>query len=202
MNPEYIPHRGGMTCTVGFDPITGEALEPVVAEGHDPHSVFEGEIERDYFPSEEPQDIDDQIADSIRDLYPVDQILDYVTDTYDESFYEAYDKAVDEGNWAYVYEFLDRMVAEMETDQPQADASHEEIVKELDDLAETEALGTETAFEYLQMAEQATDPIEKEMLMLTASFHRNEIDAESAIQSMLSKYDINTLRTIYNKLNT
>ena len=206
MEINYQPQRSGYEVRMDYDPATGEYLEPQVGYGHNPHSVFaddEQYTEDVQLPPEatESHDVDDDIADAIHELYPIDAILDYVVNTYPEEFYADYDKAVDAGDWGKVHEFLDRMNAEYMEANPQPEEFNREAVEqELDQLAGTEPEGTELAFELLQQAEQTSDPLASEILQMSAAFHRGEVDAQTAIQSMLDKHDINQLIQTYNNL--
>ena len=207
MDIEYQSPRKGWTVTPDFNEETGEYLDPSVNYGHSASSPFaddKQESPEDYISPDavESPDVDDEIADAIHDLYDIDSILDYVVNNYPEDYYADYDKAVDEGDWSKVHEFLERMNAEYQETQPQQpEINYEEVTQELDQLVENEPEGTEVAFEYLQLAEQASSPIESDFYQTSASFHRGEISAQDAIQSMLDKYPLQDLITIYNQQN-
>lgn len=208
MDIQFESPRKGWTVVADFDESTGEYLEPQVGNGHDPTSPFadsQQELPTDYLAPEslEPSESEgeDMIVEGIHELYPdLDNILDFAIEAYGDEITQLYDQAIEDSDWSSVHKYLEQWSEEYREGQtPQV--NYEEVTQELNTLAESESLGTETAFEFLQMAEQASDPIESEMLQLTASFHKGDVSAEDAIQSMLDRYPIDQLLPIYNKLN-
>jgi len=194
-----------MECTIGFDEATGEALDPVVGLGHSPHSPFADgdEIPEDYQDPDafEPQSGEDMIVESIHELYPdLDNILDFAIEKHGDEITSLYDEAIDKDDWSTVNNYLEQWSEEFRETQ-QEPVNYEEVTQELDQLVETEPEGLETAFDLLQQAEQSSDPCESEILQMSASFHRGDISAEDAIQSMLDKYPIDQLINTYNQLN-
>lgn len=207
MNIHYSPQHSGFEARMNYDPVTGEYLEPSVGVGHNPHSVFadEGEdIPTDYIDPEALAPTgsgEDMIVEGLHELYPdLGGILDYAIAQYGDEITNMYDQAIEDGDWSTVNNFLEQWSSEFREGQ-QPEFNREEVEQELDQLAETEPEGMEVAFELLQQAEQADNPIESEMLQMASMFHKGDVDAQSAIQAMLDKYPIDQLLPIYNKLN-
>ena len=208
MNIEYQTPRKGWTVTADFDEATGEYLDAQVGHGHDPNSPFadsQQEIPEDFINPEAYQDGEpsgeDLIVEGIHELYPdLDGILDYAIEKHGDEITSLYDQAIEDSDWSAVNQYLEQWSQEYrETQQPEV--NYEEVTQELDQLAETEAEGMETAFELLQQAEQADNPIESEMLQMASAFHKGDVSAEDAIQQMLDRYPLDQLLPIYNKLN-
>ena len=206
MNPEqiHLSNRSGMTCVMGFDPVTGEPLEPTVGIGHSPTSPFADgdDAPFDYLDPEALSPTDNgeaMIVEATHELYPdLDQILDFAIATYGDEITQMYDDAIENDDWATVHNFLESWSEEFR--ETQTSASHEEVNQELDQLAEAEPEGLETAFELLQQAEQTDNPIESEMLQMASAFHKGDISANDAIQQMLNKYPLEQLIPLYNHL--
>ena len=102
---QYIaPQRGGMTATVGYNELTGEATEPTVGFGHDPNSPFADDIPQDFINpealSEGTEEPDEQIAGAVLELYGdhMEPILDFMEATYPPEMVAAYDKAIDDAD--------------------------------------------------------------------------------------------------------
>ena len=206
MEIEYQTPRKGITVSPTYDPVTGEMGEPEVGIGHAPTSPFADhtELDEDYLNPEslEPSESEgeDLIVEAIHELYPdLDSILDYAIDTYGDEITAMYDQAIEDSDWSSVNKYLETWSEEFRENQSEP-VDYEAVTQELNSLAETEAEGTELAYELLQQAEQSSDPLESEILQMSAAFHRGEVSAETAIQSLLDKHDINQLISTYKNL--
>ena len=60
-----------------------------------------------------------------------------------------------------------------------------------------EPQGTEIAYQYLQVAEQSEDPVYRDVAMATAEFHRGQMTAEEAINSVLECHTMEDAARIY-----
>ena len=77
---------------------------------------------------------------------------------------------------------------ENETDEVFEPPTQEEVDQTVDTLIEAEPEGTEKAIEFLQAADASEDPIERDLLMMSAQFHRGEAEASFLIQQAIERY--------------
>ena len=204
MNIDFNPSHRGMTCTPGFNEETGEYTDLQVGIGHSPASPFAGdeEIPEDQALDPEslaPSDPDDQIADAVIELYGdhMEPILDYMAVTLTDEQIEAYDQAIEDGDWSTVLPLLEQTAAEY---FEQVSASAESVQAEIDELGAQEPQGMELAYEHLELAQQQTDPIKRDLFMASAEFHRGNLSSSEAIETLLSKYSIEEVAPIYKAL--
>ena len=207
-----VPQRGGMSVTMDFDEATGQVTEPIVGFGSDPNSPFNGEIPEDYispdaFNPDESGDVDDDIADAVSELYGdhLEGIKDFMVATLPASQVEAYDAAIDSGDWSMVLPLLEQVAEEyfqaleqgIKFEPPSEDQSDEDIAAELNQI---EPEGYETAMNILGHAEKA-EGAERALLMAAAEFHAGRITAEDAYQQLRQEYSNEELEKYWNKWN-
>ena len=205
---EFQPERPAMTCTPTLNEETGEYGEPIVGIGHDPNSPFamDSSPQELNVPSEMTEENDhytqgdNLMIDSIMEAYPVENILNYIVENYPEDYYADYDNAIDNGDWDYVQQFLERMQAEaQEAGYIQETVTDEMVNNELNSLQETQPNGMETAYSLMQQADSASSDIERDYFYFSAQFHAGELSAADGINAMLNKYSGPELMAVHSK---
>lgn len=140
--------------------------------------------------------------------------LDWAVDNLSQDFVDDYNTAVDNGNLDAIHEMLDIILQQYEQFNPQDEPEQEKPTDELsqadevemaevvETLQNSEPEGTETAYEWLQSAEQwkDSDPVVSDICQATARFHRNEISAEQAVSMVLDNYPMNKVAKAYKQL--
>ena len=216
INQLITPQRGGMTASMGYDEVTGQATEPVVGMGHDPNSPFAGDLPQDFINpealAENPEnDPDEVIAGAVLELYGdhMDGILDFMEATLPKEQVEAYDQAIDSGDWSSVMPLLEQVAEEyfqaleqgIKFELPQDQVTDEEVQTEMDNLANMEPEGYETAMNILGHAESVPAGAERDLLMAAAEFHAGRADPRESTQMLIDKYGLETLIPLYQKWN-
>ena len=80
--------------------------------------------------------------------------------------------------------------------------SEEEIYSAFDEGQMSEPEGLETAYEWMDLAEQTqtSNPVFSDVARLTAMFHNGEISSEDAWATALEKHPLHELKKVYNHL--
>ena len=142
----------------------------------------------------------------------IEPALEWAGDNLPQEFQDAYNAAVDGGNLNKIHELLDIMIeqymqfnpqeaAETPTDEV-SETDEVEMAKVVETLQNSEAEGTETAYQWLESAEQwkDTDPCVSDICQATAGFHRGEFTAEEAISMVLDNYPMAKAVKAYKQL--
>ena len=88
-----------------------------------------------------------------------------------------------------------------EVDEPEMEPiTEEEVDNTISSLTTNEAGGTEVAFQFLKQAEQTENPMERDLLMSAASFHRGEQSASFLIQQAIERYGQDAIAPFVRKM--
>ena len=183
-------HRG-MVDPEGRDMIEQE-------DGTYKHVMEDVELE-DEGSSDYEADYIEAIFESEPDLH---QAIAWAERNLPESFLEDYNAAIDSDDWDDVHQAINRLLdlyyeenpeeeeefEENETDEVFEPPTQEEVDQTVDTLVKAEPEGTEKALEFLQAADASEDPIERDILMMSAQFHRGEAEASFLIQQAIERY--------------
>ena len=168
-------------------------------------------------------DYDQDYVDAIFELYPnAMECLAIAADVFPPEEVEAYNKALDEGDWDVVVPFLERITSEFgnqsyevedyEEDESSedSDASDDEWSPEESeqlDVAVNELMDTTPDFElseqYQQIALQAQDQGDEVLAAVaaaTSAFHSSDLEAEEAIDYILATYPKEEVMRVYQLL--
>ena len=163
----------------------------------------------DYQPDNEAE-----YVSALTEAYPdLMDALAYARDNKTLDYINSFNQKIDTGDYGEYVPMIEELIAEFRsvtgtapveeelTDEPVV--SPEEIDAAIEPMLETEALGMETAYEWLSMAEQTRDsnPTYSAVCAATAAFHDGSMTAEQAISSVLENYPINEVVKIYQYLN-
>ena len=131
-----------------------------------------------------------------------DAVTSFAADYFDESLTSKFDKAVDAGNITQFHELFelfqqaylqsDEAVqqAEEEPQEELEEVSDRDFAEAVEQLNQTEAAGTEVAYQYLEAADQSDDPVYRDVCIATSSFHRGELSSQDAIDSVIQKHGL------------
>lgn len=137
--------------------------------------------------------------------------LAWAADNMNAEFTADYNKAVDAGDLENIHPMLDHIINQYLAANPDADpdnvseeveemVSDEEFSTAIDSLNEQEEGGTEVAYEWLQAAEQSTDPVYSDVCQMTARFHRGDISSQEAISAVIEKHGLKEATRVYKQL--
>lgn len=199
-------HRGGQVFDQAYaeDELTGERLDLISDNDYQADEDYQETESYEELLVEAMPDLPDALAWAGQVLSP-EQIEDFNArmDSGDpddymeflENIYEMYLEAegIEEEDDSDAYE------PEDETDE----VTQEEVNEVISELADSEPLGQEFAMPYLQMAveNQSEHPCLSEMCALTAEFHTGNVSYEAAMDQLVSKYPLTTIKHYLNYLN-
>ena len=141
-----------------------------------------------------------------------DAIVDYGFTYLDKSLYDKFEAAIDAGNITQFHELFELFQqAYLQSDEAvqQAEEEPQEELEEVSDrdfaeavetLNQTEAAGTEVAYQWLQAAEQSNDAVYQSVAMMTARFHRGEVSSQEAVNELMAKYTLRQLSKVYKQI--
>ena len=187
---------------------------------------FDAELQ-EYDSEEVEYDPDQEYVDAIHDLFPnAAALLAIAADEYSQEDVEAYNKALDEGDWSVVIPFLEQITKDfghLATDtkavedsyeSEESDEEEEEGEDYLDQWTEEEyeILNEEVQPLLMQEADSshvdhwqdeannATDPVYQGIAAATAAFHAREVSAQEAINYVLENYPKDEVISIYRSI--
>ena len=201
-NGTLIARSGGGRVDAVFeeDEMTGERQYLIEQE--------DLESDLDYAPATE-----DEYIQAITELYPdLQDALDYAFHNWTPELIEDFNNKVDGGDFdgfvplieELMEEYRSTVSAPVENQIPDdADVTQEEIDEALEPMLESEPEGMETAYNWLQAAEdyQVSNPVFSAVCAATAAFHNNEMTASEAISSVIDNYPMKDVIRIYKHLS-
>lgn len=157
--------------------------------------------------------VDEEYQQAIREVYPdINNALEYALHNKTEEWILDFNSKIDGGNFDEYVPLIEELmeeyrltvsapVDEMETDA--ADVTQEEIDAVIEPMLEAEPEGLESAYNWLQAAEeyQDTNPVYSAVCSATAAFHNNQMTAEEAISSVLENHPLEEVIEIYQYLS-
>ncbi len=162
----------------------------------------------DYQPS-----VDEEYQQAIRELYPdIQDALEYALHNKTQEWIISFNKKIDGGNFDEYVPLIEELMEEYRltvpapvseeelTDAPEV--TEEEIDAVIEPMLEAEPDGMETAYGWLQAAEehQSSNPVYSAICSATASFHDGSMTAEEAIAYVLENHPIDEVIQIYQYL--
>ena len=156
---------------------------------------------------------DEEYISYIHELYPnMNEMLAFGKDFYSPEFIIDFNNAINSEDDAEMWKYLEMLAAdyeanvgssvEEETLTDETEVSPEEIEEAIQPMLETEPEGMETAYGWLQQAEeyQVTHPVYSAVCAATASFHDGSMTASEAISSVIDNYPMKDVLAIYKHL--
>ncbi len=181
----------------------GRSVEPVKVTNE-----LTGEEEWDYevenYEEETEGFNEDDYIDALIEATPdIYKAIEWAENTQTEEWMTRYNLMVENGDLDEINKAIEELMNLYHEENGEPDDAFEETEaepieqEEVDSVVETlvnnEPEGMETAYSFLQQAEQTEDPIHREVLMASAEFHNQTTDASTLIQRLVDKHGIETL---------
>ena len=161
----------------------------------------------DYMPT-----VDEEYQQAIQEVYPdIQDALQYALHNKLHDWIIDFNNKIDGGDFDEYVPLIEELmeeyrstiaapVDELETDAPEV--SEEEIDAVIEPMLEAEPEGMETAYSWLQAAEQhqTSNPVYSAVCAATASFHDGSMSADEAISTVLENHPLDEVIQIYQYL--
>lgn len=145
------------------------------------------------------------------DALPVDHstMVNWAAENLSPELIQYYDNLIDGDDLDSLNEALEFLTKqyleanpELEQVEEEQDISDEEFTEAFETLNQSEPLGTETAYAFLEAAEQSEPGAYQDALILSAAYHRGEIDAQDAFEALINKYGVTAAAKVYRDLTS
>ena len=166
-------------------------------------------------PDEEFDDVSDFSEDEyIEDLLstlPVDHntMVYWAAENLSPEWIQLYDSLIDSEDLDSLHQALEMLTKEYLEANPQPEnveeeeeISDDEFTEAFETLNQSEPLGTETAYAFLEAAEQTEPGAYQDALILSAQYHRGEINAQDAFETLINKYGVSAAAKVYRDLTS
>ena len=165
---------------------------------------------------------DDQIVSSIQEIYPnYQEMVQFASQQYPQEVIDAYNEALDNGDWDNVFPLLEEMASLYEqasteevasADEAQVsdyftnddlesileDVSDQDIQQTFNDIQQAVPEGKELAITWLQAAHDGFhNPLCRDMCEAFARFHNCEADQDELLSELQSNYSDQDLIAMY-----
>lgn len=154
-------------------------------------------------------DEEDYIATLLESDPNIQASIEWASTALPPEMIEKFNNAINTGDIDSINKELEWLINLYLTENAEAFEDGDEEIEEISDaefadavegLMEMEPAGTETAFAFLEAAQQTEDPAFKDAYRLTAQYHRGEIGSEDAIQSMIERHGLNAAAAVFREL--
>ena len=154
--------------------------------------------------------VDEEYQQAIREVYPdIQDALEYALHNKTQEWIIDFNNKIDGGNFDEYVPLIEELMEEYRltvpapvdeeelTDAPEV--TQEEIDAVIEPMLEAEPEGVESAYNWLQPAEeyQSSNPVYSTVCSATAPFHDGSISAQEAISSVMENYPMDEEIQIY-----
>lgn len=189
---------------------TGQAIIRQTGQTIDPVFEIDDETgERIYQDIPDPEatheySTDELYINAINEAYPdLQKALAQWSEHASEQDIEHWNNLIDTVDPEELMPMIEGLMADYYAANPEEVVEQHEIDSAIDNLTSVEPEGTAAAYEWLQVAEQATPGAERDVMLAVAEFHKGNMSASEAISSVLAKgYPMTKLKQIYNTLTS